>query len=139
MCSIIIQIKMCFWYRNHIDITIQTAIECKVCHLWIYMIVWCIIYCNYNFIFISQKVCYIHSPCRVSTIMMSSFFSINIKPCTRVCSVKLNISDWFATKLLTLHVLYIVTCTAVVIISTILSILTIPCMRQVKCLPVALC
>ena len=130
---------MCIAYREHIDITVQTAVESEVCHLRIYVVVWCIVHSDNDFILIFQQVSDVDSPCGISTVMAASLFSVHIKCSAGISTLELHINVRLLAKLGTAHCFCIIACATVIVIATILSVCAIPCMWQINLLPAAIC
>ena len=46
--AVVVQIKMGLIYRNNIDVTVKSAVECEVCILRIYSVVYAILHSDHN-------------------------------------------------------------------------------------------
>ena len=135
--TIVVQIKMRFAYGNHIYVSIQTSVEGEVCHLRIHMVIWRVVHCHNNLILFCKKIRNIDSPGRITAIVTAGLLAVDIERCTGIGSLEFHIHDGLAAKFLTLHCLRIVTGSAVIIVAAILPVNSVPCMRKVKCFPIA--
>ena len=128
--SHIIQFEMAFRYNNQVHHTIQTAIECKVCFLWIHIIIVCIIQGNCQHVFFLQLICQIHTECRISTLVMCHCFSVQIDICNYRCTKEFHIYLTSCFEFRFLKFCHIPAGTSVVVIATVLSVYGIPCVWQ---------
>ena len=84
--SVIIKIKMRIIHAYDIHISVKTAIESKVCHLGINFVICSIIHCDDKKIHGAEIRSHIHSPGRISAVVMSYVFPVEINICRRVCT-----------------------------------------------------
>ncbi len=117
-------------HTNSIHIPINAAIKSKVCRLRINPVIRCIVHRHYKYVVVFQKISDISSPGGISAVMLRHLLSIGIKGGTGVGSTEFQIDLLPFRQVRPAYFFSVITGATVVIISTVLSICRIPCVRQ---------
>ena len=85
--AVVVQIKMGLIYRNDIDVTVKSAVECEICILRIYSVVYAILHSDHNqVLFFCELFCDVYTPGGISSVVMCHCLAVHIDVCGSVCS-----------------------------------------------------
>lgn len=74
-------------YRNDIDVTVKSAVECEICILRIYSVVYAILHSDHNqVLFFCELFCDVYTPGGISSVVMCHCLAVHIDVCGSVCS-----------------------------------------------------
>jgi len=128
----IVKVKVGTGNADDIHITVDAAIESKVCHLGIYDLVCGVINSNYKQIAVRQSFGEVYTPGGVTAIVVSEVLAVEIYISGGVCTLKLQIILLSLGKFALFKALHIMAGAAVVIIAAVLTVHSIPAVGQVN-------
>ena len=129
---------MNFRHKDQIDTAVQSAIECKICNLWIDVALLSIVHFDHKKIFSLRVQCFCHirTESRESAFVICHFLSIYIHASGQCCCQHFYIDTVSIHTLWCLKAFCIPACSAVVFSSSVLAIYSVPCVRQIYFCPV---
>ena len=84
--SKIIKTEMGFGHANQFNVAVQTTVKREIRHLRIYVIVGRVIDKNCNLIFLFQRCRHVHTPGRITAVVVRQFFPVYVHVCRRICA-----------------------------------------------------
>ena len=113
------------------NISVNSAVKSEVCLLRIDKIIGGIINLNLDFVLIFD-VLELNSERRISAVMCHEIFAVKIDCRRRIYAVKLKIKFLARRKIFLFQSLFIGAGATEIIVSAVLSVLTVPCVRQIE-------
>ena len=120
-------------YANKIYISVNTAVEGEVSHLGINGLVDGIFNENCDLAAVLQLFCNVYSPCRVAAVVVSELFAVYEKISGGIGSSELDVVKVSGGKGSDVESLCVKTRAAEIIVSAVVAVLGIPCVRKVYC------
>ncbi len=128
---IIIQIKMYLWYDQKFHFPIDPPVESKIGSLRIDFFIFPVVCFHKKFILLLQQIRYILTKSRISILVCKYRSLVPYHFCTGIYTVKLQIHT-FPIRIFRLgDTLLIITGSAKIIVISVLSVYSVPCMRQI--------
>lgn len=115
-------------YKAHV--AINSAVKREVRNLRIHEIVWRIVN-HYGKQIVLFNVVELDSERRITAVVRANVFSVEIHFCGGICTVDLQIHLFSTWKILLFQLFHKATCSAEIVVSAVLSVFTVPCVRQI--------
>ena len=135
-CAVIVKIKMALACANEIYISVQTAIEGKVCHLGINSVVCGVVHNDNEQVFILKTACQVNAPGGITAVVMLKALAVEINICAGVSTTQLKIINLSIGQLSLGKSLCIVALAAIIVVVTVLSVNSVPAVGQIKNIPI---
>ena len=134
--SVVVKVEMRLVYTDKVDVTVDTAVECKVSHLRIYSLVDGVFNYNCDLGVLCESLSDVYSPGGVTAVVMSELVAVNVEVCGCVCSAELDVVKVCFGKLCALECLSVKAIAAEVVVAAVLTVDCVPGVGKVYLLAI---
>ena len=125
-CSVVIKVKVRLVHCDKVYVSVKTAVEGKVCHLRINLLVGRVVNDNRDLGSVGDLLGDIYSPSRVTAVVMSELFAVNVNVSRRICAAEFEIVKVALGESGLLKSLFIKARAAEVIVAAVIAVLVVP-------------
>ena len=130
-CSVVFELEVVVFCADKVYVSVQTAVECEVCYLRIYSVVGSVVNRNGYKVVILYFFGKVNSEGRVSAVVVNKVLTADIYIGRGVSAVYFKIVSVSIRKRIFCKFLEIVASTAVIVVTAVLTVGCVPCVREI--------
>ena len=129
--AVVVKVEVSVVYCNQVNITVKSAVESEVCHLWVNNFVRGVVHYNCNFATFAKGIGQVNTPCGVTTVVMRFVFAIEVHVRRGVCATDFQIVAVCCGQIGLCNGLFVQATATEVVVATVVTVNSIP--RVWKC------